>query len=113
MLIYDVPFLKTGSDVSRSFIMYVIDDLCQRRTYHTLLLIGYHTLLNPESPPAHHIRQHHISRQSISHNRNVRRVSDARLGMLLEVLHDLVATSWFLGRMGQNSDPGVLFNFCS
>lgn len=74
-------------------------------TYNALLLRRHDAILDPEAPGAHHICQHHVCAQPVSNDGDLRGVRHARLGVLAEVLHDLVAAAWLLACVRQHRKP--------
>lgn len=73
-------------------------------TYNALLPQRDDAILNPEAPTSHHVGEHHVSRQAVTHNRNLRGIGHACFWILLEILHDLATAAWFLHGMVKNSD---------
>jgi hypothetical protein len=79
--------------------------------YNALLLQRYDPVLDPDTPAAHHVGQHHVGCQSVSHNGNVVGTRDACLWVLAEVRHDLVAATWFFHGVWENINPRRFLDF--
>lgn len=81
---------------------------CQ--THHALLLQRHHAVLDPEAPAAHHVGQHHVRRQPVPDDGDLRRVRHARLRVLLEVGHDLRPAPGLLDLVREDVHAGALFH---
>lgn len=68
-------------------------------TNNALLLQWDDAVLDPEAPSAHHVGEHHVSREAVTDHCDVGRVGHAGLWIFLEVLHDFGAAARFLHRM--------------
>ena len=74
--------------------------------YNTLLLERDDPVLDPDPPAAHHVGQHHVGCQPITHNSNLVRTCHASLWVLAEVRQDLVTTAWLLHGMREDINTG-------
>lgn len=70
--------------------------------YNTLLAEGLDPILNPNSPTAHHIGQHHVRHKTVSDNNYLTWVCYPSLGVLLEIRHDFVFAARLLDAMSKH-----------
>lgn len=71
----------------------------------------YHAILDPDAPTSHHVGKHHVSAESVPNYSNLMGPSNARLGMLAEVRHDIISAAGFLDAVGEHGDAGRALDF--
>ena len=57
---------------------------------------------------AHHVRHHHVCKQSVADNGDLFRLRDLGIRSAAEVIHDFARASWLLRGVSKHSDSGIL-----
>jgi len=79
-------------------------------THNTLLSQGHDTVLDPYSPAAHPVGEHHVRKQSVSNDSYLMWPGHSCLWVLAEVLHDLICAAGLLHSVGEDNNTGRLFD---